>query len=236
MKTVIEKVRAELGECADEETRISGERFFKETIKLYGVKAETTREIARKYFAEIKDLSKNVIFDLCEELWQSKYFEESLVACDWSYRLRKKYIPHDFDRFEHWIKEYISNWASCDTFCNHTVSTLLEMYPQYTAELKKWARSDNRWMRRAAAVSLIVPARNGKYLKDVFAIADILLLDEDDMVQKGYGWMLKVSYEPHRDEVFDYVMAHKDEMPRTALRYAIEKMPKDLKEQAMAKE
>jgi 3-methyladenine DNA glycosylase AlkD len=84
-------------------------------------------------------------------------------------------------------------------------------------------------------VSLIIPARHGKFIKDVFEIADILLLDSEDMVQKGYGWMLKAASQAHQREVFNYVMKHKAKMPRTALRYAIEKMPKVLKAKAMQK-
>ncbi len=72
-------------------------------------------------------------------------------------------------------------------------------------------------------------------MKDIFEIADILLLDEDDLVQKGYGWMLKAASQAHQQEVFDYVVRNKKTMPRTALRYAIEKMPKDLRLQAMSK-
>jgi len=90
-------------------------------------------------------------------------------------------------------------------------------------------------MKRASAVSLIIPARNGRHLKDIFEIADILLLDKDDMVQKGYGLMLKEASHNHQKEVFDYVVAHKDVMPRTALRYAIEKMPDVLRKEAMKK-
>ena len=71
------------------------------------------------------------------------------------------------------------------------------------------------------------------FLKDIFEVADILLLDGDDMVQKGYGWMLKAASEAHQKEVFEYVLAHKKNMPRTALRYAIEKMPRELKGRAM---
>ena len=72
-------------------------------------------------------------------------------------------------------------------------------------------------------------------LARVFTIADNLLTDPDDMVQKGYGWLLKVASQAHQTEVFEYVMAHKATMPRTALRYAIEKMPVELKRQAMAR-
>ena len=88
-------------------------------------------------------------------------------------------------------------------------------------------------MRRASAVSLIVPARKGKFLPEIKEIADSLLMDEDDLVQKGYGWMLKVASEPHQMEIFNFVISRKKTMPRTALRYAIEKMPKELKSQAM---
>lgn len=66
-------------------------------------------------------------------------------------------------------------------------------------------------------------------------IADILLTDPDDLVQKGYGWMLKATSEAYQERVFRYVMEHKDIMPRMALRYAIEKMPTELKVRAMAK-
>jgi len=88
-------------------------------------------------------------------------------------------------------------------------------------------------MRRAAAVSLIVPAKEGKFLKDVFEITDLLLLDKDDMVQKGYGWLLKEASRLHQKEVFDFIVKNKKKMPRTALRYAIELMPKNLKAEAM---
>jgi 3-methyladenine DNA glycosylase AlkD len=58
-------------------------------------------------------------------------------------------------------------------------------------------------------------------------------MDRDDMVQKGYGWMLKEASKPYQKEVFDFVMRNKAVMPRTALRYAIEKMPADLRAKAM---
>lgn len=84
-------------------------------------------------------------------------------------------------------------------------------------------------------MTLIVPARRGKFLGDIFAIADILLADMDDLVQRGYGWMLKAASEAHQQAVFNYVLVHKDVMLRTAFRYAIEKMPAALRSQAMAK-
>ncbi len=235
MNSIIEKIRNELKQASDEETKISGQRFFKEEVKLYGVKTATVISTGKKYFTILKDKNKMEIFGLCEELWQSGYMEESFIACSWSYLIHKDYKPEDFKILGKWLNSYVDNWASCDTLCNHTVGTFLEMYPDYLAELIKWAESENRWMRRASAVSLIIPARKGKFLKEIFNIADILLLDKDDLVQKGYGWMLKAASQAYQKEVFDYVIKNKMVMPRTALRYAIEKLPKELKVIAMSK-
>jgi 3-methyladenine DNA glycosylase AlkD len=230
---IVGKIRQDLKQNSDEKTRKSNLTFFKDKIKLYGVKSPLVGTIAKAHFKAIRGSAKSDIFDLCEELWQSGFIEESFVACTWAYSVHQDFKPDDFSVFEKWIHKHVDNWASCDTFCNHTVGTFIEMYPEYLSGLKRWALSKNRWMRRAAAVSLIVPAKQGKFLKDVFEIADILLLDREDMVQKGYGWMLKVAANTHEQEVFDYVMKKKSVMPRTALRYAIEKMPKDLKAKAM---
>ena len=235
MNVIIDKLRRELIENSDELLQKSSQHFFKESIRCYGIKNATVVKIGKEYFKTIKDIPKAEIFNLCEELWQSGMIEESFVACNWSFYVRKKYEPDDLKVFEKWIGSYVDNWASCDTLCNHTVGEFLEKYPECITELKRWATSTNRWMKRASAVSLIIPARRGLFLKDIFGIADLLLLDSDDLVQKGYGWMLKAASQAHEKEIFDYVMAKKDIMPRTALRYAIEKMAPELKTKAMAK-
>ncbi len=236
MKVIILKVRKELKQHANEQIRNGAQRYFKERIEVYGMKTADVRKISRKYFTEIKNQKKTDLFRVCEELFSSGFMEEAFIACNWSYSLRAQFDENDFSVFQRWIEKYVDNWATCDTLCNHTVGAFIEKHPFYVQELKKWAKSKKRWMRRASAVTLIIPARHGKFLQDIFEIADILLLDNDDLVQKGYGWMLKTAGECHQKEVFDYVMKNKNTMPRTALRYAIEKMPKGLREKAMAKE
>jgi 3-methyladenine DNA glycosylase AlkD len=235
MNSIIENIRAELIRNADEKTRIQGEKFFKEDIKIHGLKSAQVEKISKAYYQMLPDKSKTIIFSYCEELWESGFTEEAGIACMWSYNVRKQYLPDDFKIFEKWINKYVTNWAACDTLCNHSVGTLVEMYPSLLSELRIWAKSINRWVKRASAVSLIVPARKGLFLDDIFKIADILHSDPDDMVQKGYGWMLKSASQAYQNEVFEYVMRKKATMPRTSLRYAIEKMPPELKEKAMVK-
>lgn len=235
MNNLIKNLRQELISKADEKVKKSGERFFREAVKIHGLKSADLRKISKEHYRSFENKSKDHVFGLCEEFLRTGYLEESFFACDWSYNVHKQFLPDDFKVFERWVDKYVTNWATCDTLCNHTVGTFIEMYPQYISGLKMWALSSNRWMKRASAVSLIVPARKGMFLTDIFEIADILHSDSDDMVQKGYGWMLKVASQAHQMEVFDYIMNKKTTMPRTSLRYAIEKMPVELRKKAMEK-
>lgn len=232
---IIEDLRKELRKNSNEQIRISGEKFFKEGVKLYGIRNAVVHRISGEKYKPLPDKSKEVIYGYCEELWKSGFIEESLVACNWSYSVRKQFTAEDSDLFGKWINDYVTNWASCDTFCNHTVGVLVEKFPEILEDIKKWTLSGNRWMRRGSAVSLIVPARKGKFLTDIFSIAESLLTDKDDMVQKGYGWMLKAASETHQKEVYEFVMRNRDNMPRTAFRYALEKMPPELRAEAMKK-
>jgi len=247
---IIARIRQEIIENVDAKALASSNRFFKEgeAAKIHGVKTAEVNKIAKVGLLFIKEYPKQTVFELCEELWKSGYLEEAAIACVWAESLHKKYEPADFSIFERWLSTYVNSWADCDTLCNHTIGSFVMMYPEYIAELKKWTKSPNRWVRRGSAVSLIIPARKGLFLNDILEIADTLLLDKDDLVQKGYGWMLKAASmsetfvkgsneikKEHLEAVFNFVIKNKVVMPRTALRYAIEKMPEDMKTKAMEK-
>jgi 3-methyladenine DNA glycosylase AlkD len=236
MNPVILNIRKELKTHADPATQASFQRFFKEDVQYYGVKVPVVSKIAKKYWREIKFLEKKEIFSLCEELYKSNYCEEAFIVSTCAHLLSDRYEREDLPVFRHWIESYVTNWATCDSFCNHTMGSFIEKFPEYHEELKHWTQSNNRWLRRAAAVSLIIPAKQGKHLNTVLDIASLLLTDNDDMVQKGYGWLLKEASRKHQKEIFDYVLRNKKLMPRTALRYAIEVMPKDLKAEAMKRD
>lgn len=235
MSGVVEQIRADLKACVDEKTRQGFERFFREPVRFYGVKTAIVAKIAKKYWPQVNVLSKPELFGVCEELLGSDFGEEAFVVSFWLPKYIGNLVPLDLLTFKRWICLYVNNWAKCDGFCNHTVGDLIVKFPEAVVEVVSWAKSENRWLRRAAAVSLVVPAKRGLFLREAFEVCDVLLLDGDDMVQKGYGWLLKEESRLHLREVFDYVVLHRAVMPRTALRYAIELMPKELKVEAMKK-
>jgi Predicted DNA alkylation repair enzyme len=228
------RVRKALREAGDAAAADKGRRFFKEEVRLLGVSVPATKRIAAEYFESIKDEPKETLFSLCEELWRSDMMEETWVICEWAYAKRDAYTPGDFAVFASWLEKYVDNWGTCDTLCNHSIGHLLESFPEQAAKTSAWTRSPCRWLRRGAAVSYIIPARKGLFADTIFRTADALIGDGDDLVRKGYGWALKACSEAFPDRVYDFVVARHAVMPRTAYRYALEKMPADLRKKAMA--
>jgi 3-methyladenine DNA glycosylase AlkD len=233
---ILNDVRRDLQQKADPKTKQSFKRFFKEPMTCYGVKTPDVTIIAKRHLPVVKPLTKDELFTLCETLYAAHYTEEAFIANIWLPHFVDCFKKTDLPIFKRWIDHYLDNWAKVDGFCNHTLGDFIEKYPETITQLLEWTGSKNRWLRRASAVTLIVPAKKGKYLPEAFKIADRLLLDPDDMVQKGYGWLLKEESRTHPQEIFQFVLDRKDRMPRTALRYAIELLPKELKTKAMSKD
>jgi 3-methyladenine DNA glycosylase AlkD len=235
IKKLVATVQDELQALADPDRKRGHEIYFKGTIDSLGIPMAQVMMVVRQYAGGLRKADKATVFAVCEALFKTGGFEASIIACHWSRLPRKQYVASDIQIFGRWLDSYVGNWATCDTFCNHSVAMVLERYPQTVKTLLDWARSKNRWVRRGAAVSLIVPAKKGLFTETILDIASIMLRDEDDMVQKGYGWMLKEAYAAHPRVLEDFMLRHAGEMPRTAFRYAIEKWPPELRKQAMAR-
>lgn len=233
---VIDKIRREIAAHDKPENTINYQRFFKEKLKEpEGLKTPVLRKISNQRFKDVRALPASDILDLCDAMLASGVRYMKFFAFEWAIKVKAHYTRADFKRFETWLKEYVEGWGSCDHLCCGPLGLIIRQYPDLVLRTKPWIKSPNRWLRRAAAVSLIVPVRNRILLDEVFDTADRLLTDDEDLVQKGYGWMLKEASNVYQKEVFAYVMKHKDRMPRTALRYAIEKMPPAMRKKAMAK-
>jgi 3-methyladenine DNA glycosylase AlkD len=244
-KNMLKKLRKNLKKEIDLEYKKGFVRFFKEPIKLYGVKIPIVRKIGNKYFKEVKNYNKKKIFLICEDLMQSNYNEEFTIASSWLFKIAPDLEKKDFNILKKYLEKYVSNWAMCDDYCTHVLGYFIYKFPDFLDKSKKWANSNNRWLKRASAIIHIHPTKISspfksvvennpkKYLNNIFYISDKLMKDEDDLVQKGFGWMLKEASGLFEEDVYQYVMKRKNIMPRTSLRYAIEKMPKNKKKQAM---
>ncbi|HXF47979.1 MAG TPA: DNA alkylation repair protein [Verrucomicrobiae bacterium] len=235
--SIVQRVQSSLSRFSHPKYFMNSQRFEKEKLDTpFVLRTPIVRGISANHFREIRNLRKEKIFKLCKALLEERDGNLGDIAFDWVYRCRRRYKKKDFRTFERWLKKYVKSWGSCDHLCVHPLGHLILQYPELAVKTKKWAYSKNHWKRRAAAVALIPALRRKLLLEEAFQTADVLLQDEEDLVQKGYGWMLKEASNRFPKEVFRYVMKNRQKMPRTALRYAIEKLPTSLKKEAMRKD
>ncbi len=209
---------------------------LKSDFTSFGLRVPMVRKLANEFFKELKVEGVNDIdevLEYCNYLHQLKISELRTIAVQWSFKLKNQFKPRHFNTFEKWLKNYVTGWGSTDNLCVQSLGFIVYTYPEFIKKVKGWTSSSNQWVRRASAVSLIYGLRRGEFLKDALEIADALFYDKEMYVLKGYGWMLKEASNNFRDEVFSYIIKNKKTMPRLSLRYAIEKMPEDMRKEAM---
>jgi 3-methyladenine DNA glycosylase AlkD len=221
----LRKVRSALKKSADPSYDFN--RFFKTPIRAYGVRYPVLRKLAETHFPGNAD--RDALAALCEALWRSGLHEESVVAVMWA----KKGGLATAALMKRWLDRRVSNWAQVDDICLNVLGPMLERDPSPLPEIRRWSTSKNLWTRRASAVSLVHPCRKGLYLKECLEIAERLMSDPEDLIQKACGWVLREAGRKHRLDVFRFILRRRAVMGRTALRYAIELMPPRLKAEAM---
>ncbi|WP_084659770.1 DNA alkylation repair protein [Vibrio sonorensis] len=185
------------------------------------------RKESAKYYRQLCNKSIDAVLPMCDRLLEAQSSTHSLVAFDWAFRLKKQYDQELYYHFEQWLFAYIQDWYDCDDFCTHAFGELLCQYPQHFESVMAWTTHEHFAVRRAAAVVFILAIRSDRYKTlPLLTVADALIEDPHDLVQKGYGWMLKVLSQKEPHQVIEYLEQNHRRMPRVAFRYALEKLPK----------
>lgn len=220
------EVQEALRAIADPETAEHSQRFFKtgpgeyaEGDQFLGIRVPNIRKLARQF----KDLSLSET----EKLLQSEYHEERLCALIILVEKSKKAHPAELQKlFELYLDNtiHINNWDLVDTSAEHIVGAYLSDKDRRV--LYRLAQSDSLWERRIAVMSTFNFIKNGDF-DDPLAIAELLLDDNHDLIHKAVGWMLREVGNRSRPTEEAFLEKHIQNMPRTMLRYAIEKFPEE---------
>ncbi len=224
MDTHLEAIRTQLRALAEPRFREGAARYFQGSATLYGVRAPAVRRIAQELYREVRAWPLAQRNRLCTELWKGGTLEEGGVAIYLYQRFHRQCGLCEFQLFEKWIDRFVHNWAHCDGVATGLVAAAIRNEPALLERVPPWTASQNRWKRRAAAVSLVREARAGRHTAEILRVADALLADADDMVRKGVGWLLKDAYPAKPKEVLAFLLPRAARAPRLALRIACEKM------------
>lgn len=210
-------------------------RFFKtgkgeygEGDVFWGISVPTQRGIAQKY--------SDAPFSVIEKMLRDPVHEFRLTALlILVYAYKKALLPQRKKIFDFYIRhtDFINNWDLVDSSARDIVGAFLYESGVDRALLYKLARSTSLWERRISIIATWFFIQKGDY-KDTCAIATLHLTDSHDLMHKATGWMLREMGKKSEKHLVDFLKKNYKRMPRTMLRYALEKFPQEMRKAYLA--
>jgi 3-methyladenine DNA glycosylase AlkD len=204
-------------------------RYFRGDVdvRFYNVGTDTMRAFARSvYEAHRGEWSVDEATAFAALLIRDPYLEVKSVGIEVVARYRRDFAPRLLPAWRGWLADnHSANWATTDAMCGALIGPLLVRHPALAPRMRAWARHRNMWVRRAAAVSLIPMVRTGEGLEVAYDVARMLHVDPHDLIQKAVGWMLREAGKADATRLERYLREHGASIPRTTVRYAIERFP-----------
>ena len=227
MKQLTKTITNKLQALSDAEKREIFPKFFKagkgeygEGDRFLGVTVPNIRAIAKLH----KDISIEEIRELIQSEWHEVRLCALIIMVEKSKKKDEVLRKELFNLYLSQTKR-INNWDLVDLSCRFIIGEYL--LDKSRDILYHLAQSPLLWDNRIAIVSTYAFIRKGQ-LEDTYALSDLMMQHPHDLMHKAIGWMLRETGKRNPERLYDYVMSHRADMPRTMLRYAIEKFsPKE---------
>jgi 3-methyladenine DNA glycosylase AlkD len=212
--------------------RFDASRYFRgeHNLGFYNVGTGPMRALARSIHTTHRDewtVADAMTF--ADLLVVDRYLEVKSIGIEVVARYRRDFTPRLLPRWKRWLaRNHSANWATTDSICGSLLGPLLARYPALIPRMRVWSRDRNMWVRRASIVGLIRPLHQNRRALDLaYEIARRLHADEHDLIQKAVGWVLREAGKEDGGRLERYLRAHGPSIPRTTVRYAIERFPAD---------
>jgi 3-methyladenine DNA glycosylase AlkD len=171
---------------------------------------------------------------IADKLFVGRVLEEKIFAIFLLEKMTEEFGDNEFLLFESWLSR-ISSWADHDGLVHYLIAPMVAAKPDRSSRVFHWAKSPDRWHRRAACVALIQGTRRKMFFPEIKRLSDLLLSDKDDMVQKGLGWLLRETAKADAKRTVPYLMSIRERAPRLVLRTACETLPTAVRKKILAK-
>jgi 3-methyladenine DNA glycosylase AlkD len=228
------QIRGALRDGGSSEHAVGVARFFQEEIKSHGWYTAELRRAAVEVRREVRrDHGLDFLIDVADQLFSGSVLEEKVVAVFLLEKLDREFGEREFKRFDSWL-DRISSWADHDALVHDLIAPMILSKPGRARIVFRWAKSPNRWRRRAACVALVRGARAKMFFSEITRLSDLLVSDEDDMVQKGLGWLLRETAKFDRKRTVRYLTKIRGTATRRVLRTACETLPPATRKRILA--
>ncbi|HMK23344.1 MAG TPA: DNA alkylation repair protein [Terriglobales bacterium] len=199
--------------------------FFKEEVKSRGWYTAELRKVAVRFRRTIiREQDLTFLLRVADHLFRGPVLEEKGFAVLLLENLTDDLGEKEFRLFESWLGR-VTNWGDHDGLVHFLIAPMIAAKPSRARTVFVWAKSPNRWHRRAACVALIRGARQRMFLPQIKRLTKMLLLDQDDMVQKGLGWLLRETAKHSAAATIPFLLQIRAQAPRLVLRTACETLP-----------
>jgi 3-methyladenine DNA glycosylase AlkD len=231
---IADQIRRALKDGGSAEHATGVQWFFKDEIKSHGWYTAALRRAARAFRRDQrKEHGLGFLVDVADQLFSGSVLEEKVAAVFLLEELDPELGDREFRLFESWL-DRISSWADHDALVHSLIAPMVVTKPVRAKTVLRWAKSPNRWHRRAACVALIKGARVKMFFPEITQLSDSLLADQDDMVQKGLGWLLRETAKFDAKRTVPYLMTIRGRAPRLVLRTACETLPAQMKQHVLS--
>jgi 3-methyladenine DNA glycosylase AlkD len=202
------------------------QRYFKEPVVALGIETSKLRAYAELQARNLQSVWKiSDTVELCDRLLGEPEMEIRGVGILELAAFNTQFTLDLLAPAKRWLDGRLDNWALVDTFCGAVLSPLLDRHQAMELTLRQWSRAERLWVRRAALVTLVPFARQGRYLDLTYALAAERLADPEDLMHKATGWLLREAGKTDPIRLRQFLLREGTSVPRTALRYAIERFP-----------
>ncbi|MBI1763715.1 MAG: DNA alkylation repair protein [Acidobacteria bacterium] len=212
--------------------------YFKshEEVHFFGVSVPALRQLERALYQQVKgSWTVTEATACCELLLKDKRHEARMFGILLLARFHKTYERALLGKCENWLtRNYCDNWALVDTLAPSVLAPLLRRFPDLLPQVAVWTQAENLWVRRASVVALIPLARKSEHLDAAYANAERLFGYPEDLIHKAIGWLLREAGRADLPRLRAFLLQHGPRLPRTALRYAIERFPEAERKQLLA--
>lgn len=214
---------------------IEVQRFFKHEVKSRGWRTAELRKVARRFSRTIlNEYGLAYLLQVANELFAGDMLDEKNFAVMLLEDMTPQFGRAEFKLFESWI-DRVTSWADHDALVHSIIGPMVATDDRYLPRMPAWAKKKSVWHRRAAAVSLIHSTRQHKNFEQIQGVTELLLKCDDDMVQKGLGWLLREAAKANPEQTVAYLMKIRARTPRLVLRTACETLPVAKREPVLAK-
>src|SRR5208337_3096255 len=203
------------------------QHFFKEEVQSRGWYAAELRKFAVRFRRRIvRERGMDFVVQVADELFSGRVLEEKVIAVLLLEKQTKNFGENEFQLFASWL-DRVSSWADHDALAHYLLAPMVAADPARCRQVILWAKSPNRWRRRAACVALIRGARERQFFAQTVRLSNQLLQneEEDDMVLKGLGWLLRETAKADPKRTVPHLLKIRANAPRLVLRTACETLP-----------